>query len=65
MILKVNFSYFLKGTCNKWKIVMIVQLADTVIYISPTWMILKYPCRSACVMVKITRKNNRKEKMYG
>lgn len=33
------------------------QHVGTVTYIFPTWMILRYPCRNLCVMVKIMERN--------
>lgn len=40
---------------------MIVQPADTVIFISRTWMISKYPCRNACATVSTMKRSNRRD----
>lgn len=44
------------------KNITIVQHADTVTYTFQTWMILKFPCRNVCVMVKIMKKNSSSRK---
>lgn len=39
---------------------MIVQPADTVIFISRTWMISRSPCRNVCATVSIMKKSSKK-----
>lgn len=39
--------------------IMIVQHADTGIYIFPAWMTMKYLCKSVYVMVKIMKRKSR------